>query len=201
MCTADVTITDGASVKGSVRDDVLAVYGEWPSQVVLGHPIAGSEKAASKLLTPRCTPAIGSFSPRTAVATIHLARMRAMWQAVGAEVITMDVDDHDVVLAATSHLPHVIAFSLVDTLAHDSQQRQYFSLRRRWFSRLYPYCVQRCGHVADIMLANKPAVLTPSIYLAIISKTSGRPSNSKMPMPLPVYSRALSPRAIVLPEC
>lgn len=155
-----VTITDGASVKGSVRDNVLNVYGEMPAQMVLGHPIAGSEKSgveaadASLYENHRVilTPSAANTEP-------HLQRVKSMWQAVGAEVIEMEIDDHDVVLAATSHLPHVIAFSLVDTLAHDSQNQNIFRYAAGGFRDFTRIASSDALMWRDIVLANKKSIL------------------------------------------
>ncbi|WP_238376368.1 prephenate dehydrogenase/arogenate dehydrogenase family protein [Marinagarivorans algicola] len=155
-----VTITDGASVKGSVLSDVKAVYGQVPPQVVLGHPIAGSEQSgveAAKadlyayhriILTP--TEHTGSG---------HLALVRAMWQVVNAEVLELDIENHDAILGATSHLPHVIAFSLVDTLAHDSHNEDIFRYAAGGFRDFTRIASSDVVMWRDIMLANKKAVL------------------------------------------
>lgn len=155
-----VTITDGASVKGSVRDDVLKIYGEMPEQVVLGHPIAGSEKSGVEAADDSLyenhrvilTPSAGNTEE-------HLEKVRAVWRVAGADVIEMDVDDHDVVLAATSHLPHVIAFSLVDTLAHDSNNANIFRYAAGGFRDFTRIASSDATMWRDIMLANKGAVL------------------------------------------
>ena len=67
--------------------------------------------------------------------------VRAMWASTGAEVVDMTVADHDAVLAATSHLPHVLAYALVDALAQ-SDQRRHFSICRGRLSRFYPHRFQ-----------------------------------------------------------
>ena len=111
-------ITDVASVKGSLRDAAIQVAGAMPPQLVLGHPIAGSERSGVEasnaelfvnhrvILTP-----VEENDP----AAVEL--IRAMWDSTGAEVVDMTVAAHDAVLAATSHLPHVLAYALVDALA------------------------------------------------------------------------------------
>ncbi|MBX2809807.1 MAG: bifunctional prephenate dehydrogenase/3-phosphoshikimate 1-carboxyvinyltransferase [Cellvibrionaceae bacterium] len=155
-----VTITDGASVKGSVVNGAMAIYGQFPAQFVPGHPIAGSEKTGIEavdadlyerhrvILTPL---------PETADA--HTQRVSALWCATGAEVLTMSVEEHDVVLASTSHLPHAIAYSLVDTLANDSENENIFRYAAggfRDFTRIAS-SDPRMWH--DIMLANRSAIL------------------------------------------
>ncbi|WP_370979217.1 bifunctional prephenate dehydrogenase/3-phosphoshikimate 1-carboxyvinyltransferase [Agaribacterium sp. ZY112] len=156
-----VTITDGASVKGSVRDDALAVYGQLPSQLVLGHPIAGSEKSGVEASNPELYVnhrVILTPSPETDAD--HLQRVTKLWQDVGADVLEMDVDLHDEVLATTSHLPHAIAYSLVDTLAHDSQNENIFRYAAGGFRDFTRIASSDATMWRDIMLANKQAVLS-----------------------------------------
>lgn len=158
--SAEVTITDGASVKGSVLDDVKAVYGCVPPQVVLGHPIAGSEQSgveAAKADLYEHHRII--LTPTEHTGKQHLARITAMWQEINAEVLELDVENHDAILGATSHLPHVIAFSLVDTLAHDSHNEDIFRYAAGGFRDFTRIASSDVVMWRDIMLANKKAVL------------------------------------------
>ena len=158
---AEVTITDGASAKGSVRRDVLEVYGESPEQVVLGHPIAGSERSGVEAADA------GLYDKHRVIITpsaenteFHIDLVRKMWTRAGACVIEMDVEDHDIVLASTSHLPHAIAFSLVDTLAHDSNNKNIFKYAAGGFRDFTRIASSDASMWRDIMLANKDAVLS-----------------------------------------
>jgi len=120
-------VTDGGSVKGSVIDDARRVFGQVPPWLVPGHPIAGTENSGVEasfaelydnrrvILTP---------TPETDPAALQ--RVETMWRQCGAEVISMDVAHHDQVLAATSHLPHMLAFSLVDALSRMKENDEIF---------------------------------------------------------------------------
>ncbi|WP_018275872.1 bifunctional prephenate dehydrogenase/3-phosphoshikimate 1-carboxyvinyltransferase [Teredinibacter turnerae] len=155
-----VIVTDGASVKGSVERDVREIFGEFPPAVVLGHPIAGSEKSGVEaaeselyvdhrvILTP-----VAENDPAAVQAVAKL------WHAVGAEVLEMPVEEHDMVLGCTSHLPHVIAFSLVDTLAHDSKNENIFRYAAGGFRDFTRIASSDAIMWRDIMLANKASVL------------------------------------------
>jgi len=82
-----------------------------------------------------------------------------MWQAAGAEVVDMEVRHHDEVLAATSHLPHVLAFTLVDTLARMEEHTEIFRFAAggfRDFTRIAS-SDPRMWH--DVCLANREAIL------------------------------------------
>jgi prephenate dehydrogenase len=115
---ADAIVTDVGSTKSSVLADVVSVFGELPPRFVAGHPIAGTEKsgvAASKAEL---------FRGRRVVLTPHpnqdpsaLQTVRALWESLGSRVVEMDAARHDAIFAATSHLPHVLAYAFVDLLA------------------------------------------------------------------------------------
>lgn len=120
-------ITDVASVKGAVVEAALRVFGRLPPRFIPGHPIAGSEQsgygaARRDLFKGRKV----ILTPQSDSDPLALAVVRALWALVGAEVLTMDVVHHDQVLAATSHLPHLLAFALVDTLSQQGTREEIF---------------------------------------------------------------------------
>ncbi len=106
-------ITDGGSVKGAVID---AVEPYLPAGVdfVPGHPIAGTEHSGAEAAFAtlyrdrRCI-----LTPTGRTATGALSRVKGLWEAAGSEVVVMDVEKHDRVLAVISHLPHMVAYALV----------------------------------------------------------------------------------------
>lgn len=158
--SSDVTITDAASVKGSVLVAAEMIWGQVPSNFVLGHPIAGSERSGVTAANPNLYRDHRVIvTPLPVTGGEHLSLVVAAWQAAGAEVLSMSVAEHDDVLAATSHLPHAIAYSLVDTLAHDSENENIFRYAAggfRDFTRIAS-SDPRMWH--DIMLANRESVL------------------------------------------
>ncbi len=157
---SNVTVTDGASVKGSVLRDVRDVYGCIPPQVVLGHPIAGSEKSGVEAANPELYVKHRIIlTPTPETNPVHLARVTKLWQDVDAEVLHLGVEDHDEILGATSHLPHAIAFSLVDTLAHDSKNENIFRYAAGGFRDFTRIASSDAVMWRDIMLANDQAVI------------------------------------------
>lgn len=120
-------VTDVGSSKGSVVEAAQQVYGKVPDWFVPGHPIAGIEtsgvEASFAELFERCRVILTPL-PHTSHAAV--AKVRAMWECVGAIVEEVDVQHHDSVLAATSHLPHLLAFALVDTLATMDDKQEMF---------------------------------------------------------------------------
>lgn len=122
-------VTDVGSTKQSVLRDVEAVCGgTLPPWFVAGHPIAGTEKSGVANSFAEL------FRNHRVILTPHAAQDPAAqlvvsraWQAVGARVVEMDAAAHDAIFAATSHLPHVIAYSFVDMLARQSQAAELFA--------------------------------------------------------------------------
>jgi len=120
-------ITDVASVKHSVVAAAREVFGSVPPRFVPGHPIAGSEQsgyAASKAELFQRRKVI--LTPLAETDPAAVALVRALWELTGAEVLDMSVEHHDEVLAATSHLPHLLAFALVDTLSQQGESEEIF---------------------------------------------------------------------------
>jgi len=114
---ADVIITDVGSAKVSVIEAVEAAFGYLPENFVAGHPIAGKEKSgvsaatADLFVNHRVI-----LTPTQETNPQALETVTNLWKALDASVMTMEPHYHDEVLAATSHLPHLLAFSLVDML-------------------------------------------------------------------------------------
>jgi len=116
--TRDAIITDGGSAKAQVVAAAKKALGDKFSQFVPGHPIADTEKSGpSAAFATLYQDHRVVLTPVVDTKPDALAKVREMWQQTGAEVFDMEVEHHDIVLAATSHLPHVLAFNLVGMLA------------------------------------------------------------------------------------
>ncbi|WP_317931727.1 bifunctional prephenate dehydrogenase/3-phosphoshikimate 1-carboxyvinyltransferase [Halioxenophilus sp. WMMB6] len=155
-----VIVTDGASVKGSILQAVEAAYGEIPGQVVLGHPIAGSEKSGVSAADPylyRKHKVI--LTPTAQTDKSCLRKISDLWLLAGAEVVYMDVEEHDQVLAATSHLPHLLAFALVDALARDEEHENIFRYAAGGFRDFTRIASSDPQMWHDIMCANGAAIV------------------------------------------
>ena len=115
-CKPGAIITDGGSVKAAVT---AAIEPLLPDGIhfVPGHPIAGTEKSGAEAAFPtlyqgkRCI-----LTPTENTDAEALALVEKMWQLVGSEVVQMSLEKHDRVLAAISHLPHMVAYSLVNAV-------------------------------------------------------------------------------------
>jgi len=153
-------LTDAASVKGSVIEAAKQVWNRVPSGFVGGHPIAGSEKSGVMAANPDL------FQGRRAILTPSdhtdesaVERVKSLWQNLGSEVVIMSVQEHDRVLAATSHLPHAIAYSLVDTLANDANSEDIFRYAAGGFKDFTRIASSDPTMWHDIMIANRESVL------------------------------------------
>lgn len=123
----ECVLTDVGSAKGSVVGDVRRVFGHIPSAFVPGHPIAGTEKSGVEASFPELfRNRLVILTPLVETEARAHALVRWMWEATGAEVVDMGVRHHDEVLAATSHLPHMLAYALVDTLARLDDRAEIF---------------------------------------------------------------------------
>ena len=158
------TVTDVGSVKGAVMDALSAAL---PETVFLvpGHPIAGTEQSG---------PAAGFaelFDKRWVILTPQareddayleaVQRLADFWTQVGANVERMDAAHHDLVLAVTSHLPHLIAYNIVGTAADleevtQAEVMKYSAGGFRDFTRI---AASDPTMWRDIFLTNKDAVL------------------------------------------
>lgn len=160
LLDAAVTITDVASVKGSVVAAARAAWGDIPPGFVPGHPIAGSERSGIDAVNPELfIDHRVIITPMEQTGADHVERVSELWRGVGATVTPMTVAEHDEVLAATSHLPHVLAYSLVDTLAHMRANREIFRYAAGGFRDFTRIASSDPVMWHDIVLANRDALL------------------------------------------
>jgi prephenate dehydrogenase len=153
-------LTDAGSAKASVVDDVKSVFGNVPKNFVPGHPIAGTE----------CSGVEASFAELYEDRRVILTPLpetdphatdtvRTLWQATGAVVNEMSVAHHDEILAATSHLPHMLAFTLVDSLARLNDQKEIFDYAAGGFRDFTRIASSDPVMWRDICLANREAIV------------------------------------------
>jgi len=156
----DAVVTDVGSVKGTIATAARAALGEKLTDFVPGHPIAGTERTGveasfSSLFVGRRV----VLTPLPETSAEAVARVRAMWQAAGAEVVSMSVEHHDAVLAATSHLPHLLAYALVDMLARLDDSREIFAYAAGGFRDFTRIASSDPVMWRDISLANREAIV------------------------------------------
>ncbi len=155
-----VILTDVGSAKGSVVEAAHKTLDHLLSRFVPGHPIAGTEKSGVEaafaglfeahrvILTPL---------PETAVHAVEM--VRKMWEITGAEVVQLSVEHHDEILAATSHLPHLLAYALVDCLAGLRDRDEIFEFAAGGFADFTRIASSSPQMWHDICLSNRDQVL------------------------------------------
>ena len=158
----NMIITDVGSVKSQVVDAAKLALGDKFRQFVPGHPIAGTEKngpaaAFAELYQEHRV----VLTPTEQTDELAIKKVRNMWKAAGAQVSIMTAEHHDDVLAATSHLPHLLAFNLVDMLAEEggdaAEVLRYAAGGFRDFSRIASSDPKMWR---DISLTNSTSILS-----------------------------------------
>lgn len=145
---------------GSTKSNVLAaaerVFGDIPANLVPAHPIAGAENSGVEASLPDL------FLRKRLIVTPHaqtdpaaLARIQTFWERIGAIVSTMSAEHHDAILAATSHLPHLLAFALVDMLGRQDEQSEIFKYAAGGFRDFTRIASSDPTMWRDICTANK----------------------------------------------
>ncbi len=153
-------VTDVGSSKGSVVQAARTELGELIKRFVPGHPIAGNERSGveagfATLYQNRrviLTPLEETDVDATALIT-------AMWQDCGAQVETLDVAHHDKVLASTSHLPHMLAYTLVHHLSNLNDHEEIFRYAAGGFRDFTRIASSDPVMWRDVCLANGDALL------------------------------------------
>lgn len=156
----EAVVTDVGSAKAAVVTDARLALGTAFPRFVPGHPIAGTERSG---VEAACA---GLFrghrvilTPVAETAPEAVARVRALWAGVGATVVEMDPARHDRVLAATSHLPHLLAYVLVDLLAGLDEREEVFANAAGGFRDFTRIASSDPVMWRDICLANREAVV------------------------------------------
>ena len=158
---AHTVITDAGSTKGDVLACAREILGDQFKQFVGGHPIAGAEKSGVSAAKDDL------FFGKNVVLTPALqtnkdavAGVVALWQKCGAKVSEMSAQEHDGIFAAVSHLPHLLAFALVDDIANRPNAAQLFSFAASGFRDFTRIAGSHPEMWRDISLANKSALLS-----------------------------------------
>jgi len=153
-------ITDAGSTKRDVIAAARAVLGAHLPRYVPAHPIAGAEHSGAAaaqadlfrgkrvVLTP-----VAETSPDA------LARVEQVWQACGARLFRMTPETHDEVFAAVSHLPHFLAYALVDEIAGRSNSAQLFGYAAGGFRDFTRIASSHPEMWRDVCIANRDALL------------------------------------------
>ena len=153
-------VTDAGSTKQDVAAAARAALGNKIAQFVPGHPIAGAEKsgaaAASKDLYLERRVVLTPLAENTAAA---VARVRSAWETCGAKVSELTPASHDRIFAAVSHLPHLLAYALVNEFSQRENTEQLFGFAAGGFRDFTRIAGSHPEMWRDICLANRAALI------------------------------------------
>ena len=156
----EAVVTDAGSTKRDVIAAARRALGKRIAQFVPGHPVAGAEKsgagaASAELFRGRrviLTP-LPENTPRA------VEKIQNLWAGCGANVMRMDAEEHDAVLAAVSHLPHVLAYALVHEVAKRENAEQLFSFAAGGFRDFTRIASSHPEMWRDICVANRDRIV------------------------------------------
>ena len=194
--SANAVLTDVGSVKGGIVSKARETLAEKISNFVPGHPIAGTEKNGVE----------GSIEDlfvghRVILTPLKETSLKAhklitiMWESVGAEVVDLDVKHHDEVLAATSHLPHMLAYALVDCLAGMQERDEIFKYAAGGFADFTRIASSSPDMWHDICFSNREQLVrTLEIFSTHINHIKTAIEKSESEALLKVFRRAKEAR-------
>lgn len=157
---AATVVTDAGSTKQDVVLAAREMLGERLRQFVPGHPIAGSERSGAD--AGDASLYVGRqviLTPLPETASPAIARVEEFWTACGARVERLDPARHDRILAAVSHLPHLLAFTLVSELASRPDHEEYLGNAGSGFRDFTRIAASSAEMWRDVALANRDAIL------------------------------------------
>ncbi len=158
--SAKTILTDVGSSKTNVVNAAIEVFGELPINFVPGHPIAGSEQSGFEHSVENL------YQNRKVILTPTEKTLESasntvteMWERVGATVDLMPADKHDAILSATSHLPHMVAYNLVNYLGQREDAESIFNYAAGGFYDFTRIASSDPTMWADICIANKHEII------------------------------------------
>ena len=189
-------VTDAGSTKANVAAAARTALGARFTDFVPGHPIAGSEQSgpgAARADLYRGKRVV--LTPQAGTRDEATATVRALWEAAGAQVETLDAALHDRVFAAVSHLPHLAAFALVDELAQRADSETFFRFAASGFRDFTRIAGSSPEMWRDIALANRPAVLAElDAYMEALQAIRAAVSAEDAETLLKLFARARTAR-------
>ena len=161
--TPQMLVMDVGSTKGDVLAAAQRALGERIGSFVPAHPIAGKEMAgvahADAHLYQGCqvilTPTGQTQSPQ-------LQQANKVWQALGSRVVQMSPEAHDAAFAAVSHLPHLLAFAMMNAITGQPQGQEFLALAGPGFRDFTRIAASDPKVWRDILLANRQELLAQS---------------------------------------
>jgi prephenate dehydrogenase len=152
--------SDAGSTKGSVIKAAQTVFGFIPTNFVPAHPIAGAEQSgANAAILDLYKNKRLIITPLENTDKQALATIQKFWEGIGSYVSFMDIEHHDTVLAATSHLPHILAYALTDLLGRKDETIEIFKYAAGGFNDFTRIASSDPTMWLDICMANKEEIM------------------------------------------
>jgi prephenate dehydrogenase len=157
--TSSAIVTDVGSAKGSVIEGARSELGAAFSRFVPGHPIAGREHsgvqfADAALFRDKIFVSVPSVQTDAGA----LLTMETLWRDIGCRIERMTSEEHDSIFAAVSHLPHLLAFALVDHVAAQPDAARKFAMSGAGFRDFTRIAASNPKMWSDICVANRLAL-------------------------------------------
>jgi prephenate dehydrogenase len=194
--SVNTVLTDVGSVKGGIVNVARQALGENFPNFVPGHPIAGTEKNGVEASYEDLF--VGHrviLTPLKETSEKAHELVTEMWRSVGANVIDLDVKHHDEVLAATSHLPHMLAYALVDCLASMQERDEIFEYAAGGFADFTRIASSSPDMWHDICFSNREALIrTLEIFSSHINNIKLAIEKSESDELLKTFKRAKEAR-------
>jgi prephenate dehydrogenase len=163
LVTKDMLIMDVGSTKRDVIDSARRVLRDHIGSFVPCHPITGKEVSGVEHSDPDLyTGKQVILTPVDRTDPIHLQRAVQLWEALNCPVLKMAPDEHDAAFAAVSHLPHLIAFALINGITSQEHGKDYLSLAGPGFRDFTRIAASEPKMWRDILLANRQELLEQS---------------------------------------
>ena len=199
----DTIITDVGSAKASVVEAARVALQDRFRQFDPGHPIAGNERSgveagfATLFQNRRII-----LTPTTDNTPAPTGRIVDMWETCGATVESMSIEHHDKVLAATSHLPHMLAYALVHHLSHLNEHEEIFRYAAGGFRDFTRIASSDPVMWRDVCLANGPALLELiEQYQQEMTRRASAIEQGDGEQLAKLFSRAKSERDLLIGNC
>ena len=163
LVTPTMLIMDVGSTKRDVVDAARRVLREQMGGFVPAHPVAGREVAGVENADPDLyTGKQVILTPIERTRTVQLQQATDVWKAIGCHVTSMSPESHDAAFAAVSHLPHLLAFALMNAITGQPQGKEFLSLAGPGFRDFTRIAASEPNVWRDILLANREELLAQS---------------------------------------
>ena len=163
LVTPQMLVMDVGSTKRDVVDAARRALREQVGSFVPAHPIAGKELAGVEHADPDLYS--GKQIILTPIERTHATQVQQaidVWSALGCSVLKMTPESHDAAFAAVSHLPHLIAFALMNSIAGQGQGKDFLSLAGPGFRDFTRIAASDPQMWRDVLISNREELLTQS---------------------------------------